>query len=135
MSTATLAFANLCLVTVTGGIAEAATSGDVVVEIFDFDNYRTDPAQEASCDARFADLAIPLGIPCIVRPDEPALSPDTARVLVVVDGGVAETYSSGDVDIEVWDFDNQESDPDPEGGVGGEFAELAEKMGVPYEQC
>jgi len=54
----------------------------------------------------------------------------TPRVLVVVHGGIADPVSDDGVDVEVFDWDNYNDDPET-GGVPDHFADLAEPLGVP----
>lgn len=47
------------------------------------------------------------------------------KVLVVVDGGIAEVFVEGNVNVEVFDWDAYSLDPDNAAGCPAEFAELA----------
>lgn len=51
------------LITVDGGIADYVCDPGLEVEIFDRDNYKTDPEETGPVPAHFRDLAEPLDIP------------------------------------------------------------------------
>lgn len=53
------------------------------------------------------------------------------RVLVVVNGGVADPVFDAGVDVEVFDWDNYEADPEGTKGVPDHFADIAARCGVP----
>lgn len=55
------------------------------------------------------------------------------RVLVVVNGGVAEVKSDVGVDVIVFDWDNFNDDPDKCEGIPARFADLAEDSEIPVE--
>ena len=75
-------------------------------------------------DVQAAELATNLTIHAPVVTQVP-------RVLVVVSGGIASTVSEGEVETEVFDWDNYNEDPEGTGGVSEEFASLAEPCGIP----
>jgi hypothetical protein len=68
---------------------------------------------------------------------EPELAPKEAgnRVLVIVSGGVADPISDTGLDVEVFDWDNYNADPDGTGGVPERFADLAQQSGVPVGEA
>lgn len=79
-------------------------------------------------DVRGAKLATDLNIskPTVFKPTA------VPRVLVTVQGGVAEVHVSDEaVDVELYDFDNESEDDDS--GVSPHFADLAEPCGVPVK--
>lgn len=60
-----------------------------------------------------------------------ALAADTspqARVLVSISGGVADFISEGSVDVEVFDHDNYEADPEATGLPSSKFESLARRV-------
>ncbi len=57
------------------------------------------------------------------------------RVLVVVSGGVADPVCDAGVDVEVFDWDNYNADPEGTGGVPSHFADLAEGRGIPVREA
>ena len=54
-----------------------------------------------------------------------------AKVLITVRGGVADYVTDGDVDVEIFDFDNHEAGD--EIMLPSSFSALASIMGVPDE--
>lgn len=65
----------------------------------------------------------------------PAEAGKAPRVLVVVRGGIAETYKDSNVDVQVFDWDNyKEADPENRIGVPKHFADLSKPIGVPVEE-
>ena len=58
---------------------------------------------------------------------------EVPRVLVVVNGGIADYLSDQGVDVAVFDWDNYKDDPEGTGGVPSRFAELARSCGVPVD--
>lgn len=46
-----------CLVTVSDGVSDYVCDDDVEVQVFDFDDYKIDPAHKPRLPAHFADLA------------------------------------------------------------------------------
>lgn len=57
----------------------------------------------------------------------------TPRVLVVVSGGIADPVFDDGVDVEVFDWDNYNDDPEGTGGVPASFADLAVAVDIPVE--
>lgn len=57
------------------------------------------------------------------------------RVLVVVNGGVADYVSDDGIDVHVFDFDNYRDDPAGTEKVPAEFADLAAPFGAPVERA
>lgn len=55
------------------------------------------------------------------------------RVLVIVSGGVADPTWDDGADVEVFDWDNYNDDPEGTGGVSAHFADLAEPHGIPVD--
>lgn len=55
------------------------------------------------------------------------------RVLVVVNGGMADTVQDSLLDVVVFDWDNYKEDPEGTGGVPAEFADLAKPCGIPVQ--
>ena len=64
-------------------------------------------------------------------PVDPAAT-TSPQVLVVVAGGCAETYTSGEVDVTIYDKDMDDSGEEPS-GVPLRFAHLAEPLDIPVE--
>lgn len=58
---------------------------------------------------------------------------DLPKVLIVVSGGVADYVYDGDVEIEIFDWDDYRDDPEGTGRVSAEFAGLAREAQVPCE--
>lgn len=56
------------------------------------------------------------------------------RALVVVSGGVASSVHDEGVDVEVFDWDNYNADPQRSGGVPLRFADLALPFDIPLEK-
>lgn len=52
------------LIIVSGGVADYVVDGDVSVEVFDWDNYKSDPEATGRVSEEFADLARGAGLPC-----------------------------------------------------------------------
>ena len=77
-------------------------------------------------DIEAAELATGLNIhsPTVMAPP---------RVLVVVNGGVAETYADPGVDSVVFDWDNYRVATAETGGVPARFADLAARTKVPVD--
>ncbi len=68
-----------------------------------------------------------------------ALLPEPAtmgkpRVLITVRGGVADWVADPGVDVEIFDFDNQEADPAGTDPVPANFADLAAGTRVPVQK-
>lgn len=63
---------------------------------------------------------------------EPVVTP---RVLVVVNGGIADPVCDEGVDVEVFDWDNYRDDPEGAGPVPSHFRDLAEPIDVPVEEA
>jgi hypothetical protein len=63
----------------------------------------------------------------------PAITPTKPRVLVVVSGGCADAVADPGVDIELFDWDNYNDDPDNYTPVPAHFADLAQPLGIPTE--
>lgn len=59
----------------------------------------------------------------------------TPRVLVVVSGGIADPTHDEGVDVEVFDWDNYNDDPEGTGGVPPHFKDLAEGCGIPVNEA
>lgn len=55
------------------------------------------------------------------------------RVLVVVSGGIADYVSDEGLDVEIFDRDNHEDDPDGTSPVPAHFRDLAVPIDVPVE--
>ena len=55
------------------------------------------------------------------------------RVLISVSGGVADYICDEGLDVEIFDHDNYNDDPDETGGVPAHFADLAEPSAIPVE--
>lgn len=55
---------NRVLIIVSGGVADYVADGDVSVEVFDWDNYKTDPEGTGRVSEGFAELGRHAGIPC-----------------------------------------------------------------------
>lgn len=72
--------------------------------------------------------AILAGQPIVNSPTE-----KEPRVLVIVSGGVASTIRDNGVDVEIFDWDNYNDDPEGAGGVSAHFADLAEPLDIPVE--
>lgn len=76
--------------------------------------------------------------PPVPAQQEPELAPKEEghgnRVLVVVSGGVADPVCDAGVDVEVFDWDNYNADPEGTGGVPSHFADLAEGLGIPVSE-
>lgn len=53
------------------------------------------------------------------------------RVLVVVSGGIADSVSDTGIDVEVFDWDDYNDDPEGYGGVPESFRDLADPINVP----
>jgi hypothetical protein len=66
--------------------------------------------------------------------EEEALDSKKLRVLVVVSGGVADYVADTGVEVNVFDWDNYNADPNETGGVPEEFADLANPIDVPVEE-
>jgi hypothetical protein len=77
-------------------------------------------------DLKAAELATDLNISAPVVTKEP-------RVLVTVNGGIADYVADAGVDVEVFDHDNYKDDPEGTGGVPAHFADLAEPIDVAVE--
>lgn len=85
---------------------------DVVARLVDDPVYLTDQAE------------------VIQQADDAPLSP---RVLIVVEGGVADYVTDEGVDVTVFDWDNHNDDPEGTDGVPAHFADLAEPLKIPVE--
>ncbi|MCK5530288.1 MAG: hypothetical protein KAI85_03420 [Halopseudomonas aestusnigri] len=55
------------------------------------------------------------------------------RVLVVVDGGLADAVSDPGVAVEIFDWDRFNENPEEVGRVPYDYADLAEPCGIPAE--
>lgn len=98
--------------TLTVNVEELFTPEDVVQAIRRlFDNR----VEEVQSTLKVADVAV-------------AKQP---RVLVLVSGGVADHVVDGDVDIEIFDQDSYEEDPEHERLPSEHFADLAHQLGIP----
>lgn len=75
-----------------------------------------------NCNVNNAEVKVELTKPTVEKSDP--------RVLVTVNGGVAETSSDAGVDVIVFDFDNESAES---GGVPYRFEDLAIRAGVPVE--
>lgn len=71
---------------------------------------------------------------CLTVQDQPCDGPaneKAPRVLIMVKGGIADFVSDPGLDIEVFDFDNYEDDPEGTTRPPAHFADMAEPMGIP----
>lgn len=59
----------------------------------------------------------------------------TPRVLVIVNGGMADTVQDSLLDVVIFDWDNYKDDPVGTGGVPSEFADLAKPCGIPVQSA
>lgn len=57
----------------------------------------------------------------------------TPRVLVIVNGGMADTVQDSLLDVVIFDWDNYKDDPVGTGGVPADFADLAKPCGIPVQ--
>lgn len=83
-----------------------------------------DTIESGEGDIQGAELATDLNIHAPVIAQAP-------RVLVVVNSGIADAVWEGDVEVEVFDWDNYKNDPKGTGGVSEPFAGLAKPCGIP----
>jgi hypothetical protein len=58
----------------------------------------------------------------------------TPRVLITVSGGIADYVCDEGVDVEAFDWDNYNDDPEWTGGVSLHFKDLAEPLEIPVEE-
>jgi hypothetical protein len=56
------------------------------------------------------------------------------RVLILVKGGVADYVCDDGIDVEIFDRDNYEVDPEETGGVPRHYADLATPIDVPVNE-
>ncbi|WP_199028462.1 hypothetical protein [Ralstonia sp. ASV6] len=100
---------------------EIAPTGDSYNDLFDLVGVRDEGAV----------LVVPTAVPSA----EMDVARSHPRVLVMVRGGVAETFHDPGVDVEVFDFDNFEADPYGTGKLPAHFADLADVAGAPCEEA
>ena len=58
----------------------------------------------------------------------------TPRVLITVNGGIADYVCDEGVAVETFDWDNHNDDPEWEGGVPLHFKDLADPLEIPVEK-
>ena len=56
------------------------------------------------------------------------------RVLITVSGGIADYVCDEGVDVETFDWDNYNDDPEWTGGVSPHFKDLADPLEIPVEE-
>lgn len=87
-----------------------------------------------NCNVNNTEVQVAMATPATLVADAQQVDP---RVLVVVNGGVAETYSDDGIDVVIFDFDNfncrEEEAGDAGAGVPFRFEDLAILANVPVE--